>query len=120
MGERDEIERIAKLEEKLSMLEKDVNDIKLMQVKASDKSEQSALDFVALTGKLSTLTDNLKTHNDWHEKQGEKKYKVTDIIIAVGMLALGIMQFYGQERQKIVYVKSDQIALNETSKEMNK
>lgn len=90
-----ETERIVALEERLRRVECDITDIKSTLIKSAEKSERAAMDYIALTGQLKTLTENLKDHNEWHSLQNEKKYKWTDIILAGGMLALGIMQFMG-------------------------
>lgn len=83
-------ERIAKLEGQIERLDQDVRDIKEEQAAAMGRQQASALDARDLRGELATAIGLLQTHQDWHDKHDERKYKATDIILAVGMLALGI------------------------------
>ena len=92
-----ESERITRLEERMNTLDSAIEEIKNAQSINVKDIQTAALDFVKLNGTLSTLSENLKKHEDYHKEQGEKKYKVTDVVIAVGMLLLGIMQFVDKE-----------------------
>jgi Zn-dependent metalloprotease len=115
-------ERVTRLEERMNALDKTVSEIKLAQSEQAKAEKLSAMDYVELTGKLSTLTDNLKLHNEWHEKQGEKKYRLTDVVIAVCMLGLAIMTFYNDNKKvEVRYVNvNSQSELAQTEKGVNK
>lgn len=84
-------ERIAQLEGWVERLDQDVRDIKEEQAAAMSRQQESALEARDLRGELATAIGLLKTHQEWHDKNDERKYKWTDIILAVGMLALGIL-----------------------------
>lgn len=87
-------ERIIRLEEKVNTLDKEISDIKAEIAEARKRDESSALAAMDLKGQLVKLIDELKTHQKWHEKVAEKPYKITDIVLAIGMLCLAVMQFF--------------------------
>jgi molecular chaperone GrpE (heat shock protein) len=86
-------ERLGRLEEKVSALDRDIETIRKEQEAVRMRNEKSALDAESLKGQLISLIDALKGHQKWHDKNSEKKYKVTDIILALGMLAVTFMEF---------------------------
>ena len=88
-------ERVSCLEERMKAIDLEVSEIKREQKEANDLARNGEKDRAILTEKLSTLTDNLQKHNEMHEKQNEKKYKITDVVLAIGMLLIAIMQFVG-------------------------
>lgn len=99
-----ESDRIARLEERMNNLDSVIEEIKSAQTVTMKDIQTSAIDLVKLTGTLSELSKNLERHEDFHKEKGEKKYKVTDVILAVGMLLLGIMQFVDTKSpNKITY-----------------
>jgi regulator of replication initiation timing len=83
-------ERIAQLEGWVERLDQDVRDIKEEQAAAMSRQQESALEARDLRGELATAIGLLQTHQAWHDKHDERKYKATDIVLALGMLALGI------------------------------
>lgn len=85
--------RLSALEEKVRQLDADIEEIKKKQDDAIDKQHAIELDSRDLKAELRRLIDLLSAHQTWHDRNDEKKYKVTDIILAVGMLLLTALQF---------------------------
>jgi hypothetical protein len=88
-----EPERIARLEEHVAQLDKAIEGIKEDIAISRDERKQSMVDGETLRGQLVALNDWLAKHQKWHDARDEVKYKATDIIIAIGMLALALMTF---------------------------
>lgn len=86
-------ERIAQLETRLDNIDKVIDEIKEEQAASRNRAGESTLDISQLKSQLATLIASLQDHKIMHEKQSEKKYKVTDIVLALGMLALAFMEF---------------------------
>jgi len=87
-------ERIARLEEKVDNLDREIDAIKREIAEARRRDEKAALDAADLKGQLVKLIDELRAHQGWHEKAAEKPYKITDIVLAIGMLCLAVMEFF--------------------------
>lgn len=85
--------RLARLEEKITMLDRDIAEIKSEQADSRKRSEHAALDANTIRGQLGQLITALQDHQKWHEDNSGKKYKITDIILAIGMLAITFLEF---------------------------
>jgi len=86
-------ERLAILESRMDQVDRDIQDLKEKQDAAICKQQSTELEAKDLKSELSRLIGLLETHQQYHDKRDEHKYKITDIILAVGMLIIGIMQF---------------------------
>lgn len=111
----EESERFARLETRMEALEKDSCDFKEKMYKYSEDARHAEINYATLTIKLSTLTDNLETHNEWHKENGQKGFTLTNTILAVGMLIIAIFQIYqasaiyqgvGKEKQRTAIVRN--------------
>lgn len=85
---------------KLKQLEKDVGTLQSDIRTIDDRTRQARLDYQLLTGKIDTVAEKINEHNNFHKEQKETKYKVTDIILAAGMIILTLFQVYIQFDQK--------------------
>lgn len=88
-----ELERIAQLETRLDNLDSAVQEIKKEQAESRGRSEKSVMDMIELKNLLVKCIDELASHQEWHKGQTEKKYKITDIILALGMVGIAILEF---------------------------
>lgn len=86
-------ERIAKLEEKISSLDRRVDDIMQELSEARNRSERSALDGAELKTQLASLIKALQDHQDWHSNQKTHNFSWAQAVMALGMLALAFMEF---------------------------
>lgn len=89
----EEVERVARLEERILVLDREVAGIKEELAAARARSERSALDSADLKAQLTNLIKALEDHQEWHAAKSEKTFKATDIILALGMLFLAFMEF---------------------------
>ena len=87
-----ESEKIAALEERMNALDRTVQEIKEQQKEQAEKTESTKSDIIALSGDLKELTNNLRTHNEYHEKQDAKKINWFNIAIALFMAVLTLVQ----------------------------
>jgi len=79
-------ERIAKIEEKVAALDKAIEDIKREQATARDLREEANITMSELNGKIDSIIEKLS-------ESKTTKYKITDIVLALGMIALTLMQY---------------------------
>jgi chromosome segregation ATPase len=79
-------ERIARIEEKVASLDAAIKEIKEEQYEARNCREESNITMSEIKGQLDALIAKLDTSK-------QAKYKVTDIILALGMIALTLMQY---------------------------
>lgn len=85
-----ERERLVTLEGHMERVLADIDDLKSQQMAALEKQQEATLYSRDLKAELARAIDLLESHQVWHDKHDEKKYKITDIVMALGMLALGI------------------------------
>jgi len=90
--ERDII--ISRLEDRYTQLKERVEKIEYEQETSKKRHEKASLEAMDLSNKLSALIQSLEDHKKLHEKQGETKYKVTDIVLALGMLGIAALQLF--------------------------
>jgi hypothetical protein len=81
-----DLERIAKLEGKVEALDKAIAEIKAEQSTARDCREEANITMSELNGKIDAVLTKLS-------ESKQAKYKATDIILALGMIALTLMQY---------------------------
>jgi uncharacterized coiled-coil protein SlyX len=79
-------ERIARIEERVASLDAAIKEIKDEQYEARNCREESNITMSEIKGQLDALIDRL-------DKSKTAKYKATDVILALGMIALTLMQY---------------------------
>jgi len=79
-------ERIARIEEKVAALDRAIEEIKAEQSTARDCREEQNITMSEIKGQLDALIAKL-------DLSRQAKYKATDIIMALGMIALTLMQY---------------------------
>jgi hypothetical protein len=79
-------ERIARIEERVASLDAAIKEIKDEQYEARNCREESNITMSEIKGQLDALIAKLDTSK-------QAKYKATDVILALGMIALTLMQY---------------------------
>lgn len=79
-------ERITRIEERVAALDKAIVEIKMEQSTARDCREESNITMSEIKGQLEALIKKI-------DDSKVAKYKATDVILALGMIALAFMQY---------------------------
>lgn len=87
--------KIADLEARLKQVERDISDMRGDLKGIDERAREASSDYKLVMSKIDAINDKIDTHNDFHRDQKESKYKMTDIILAAGMVALTIFQIVG-------------------------
>lgn len=92
MNDAERDAKLARLEAQVESLDKSVEEIKTEQIAARERMQSIQLEAATMSGEAGKLIAALNTHLGWHQSHDERKFKVTDIVLALGMMAIAVLE----------------------------